>query len=204
MYPLVRLALPGLADKGYPLARVAGLVLLAYLAWLAGSLGVPVTRGLLAGIFALLALAGVGLGILQRGELRAEWQTRRGYFLRVELIALALFAIDLLIRLGNPDLWHLFYGGEKPMDFSFFNAVLKSTVFPPYDPWFAGGYINYYYYGYVLVGMPVKLLGINPAVAYNLVLPALFSMVGLGAFSIGWNLYVAGKRKSVMGGCGSG
>ena len=55
------------------------------------------------------------------------------------------------------------------------------------------GYINYYYYGYVLVGMPVKLLGITPSVAYNLVLPALFSMVGLGAFSIGWNLYVAGQ-----------
>ena len=61
------------------------------------------------------------------------------------------------------------------MDFSYFNAVLKSTTFPPYDPWFAGGYINYYYYGFVLVGMPVKLLGIIPTLAYNLILPTLFA-----------------------------
>jgi hypothetical protein len=36
-----------------------------------------------------------------------------------------------------------------------------------------GGYINYYY-GYVLVGTPVKLLGIVPSISYNLILPTLF------------------------------
>ncbi len=74
------------------------------------------------------------------------------------------------------------------MDFSYFNAVLKSTSFPPYDPWYAGGYINYYYYGFVIVGTPVKLLGITPSVAYNLILPTLFSLVGTAAFSIGYSL----------------
>jgi uncharacterized membrane protein len=102
---------------------------------------------------------------------------------------LLLFLIFLGIRFANPDLWHPWRGGEKPMDLSYFTAVLKSTVFPPYDPWFAGGYINYYYYGFVLVGVPVKLLGIEPAIAYNLILPTLFALTGLGAFSIGWNLF---------------
>lgn len=74
------------------------------------------------------------------------------------------------------------------MDFSYLNAVLKSTTFPPYDPWYAGGYMNYYYYGFVYVGMLVKLLGIVPSFAYNLILPSLFSMVGIGAFSIAYNL----------------
>jgi YYY domain-containing protein len=96
--------------------------------------------------------------------------------------------VFLLVRLGNPDLWHPYKGGEKPMDFSYFNAVLKSTSFPPYDPWFAGGYINYYYWGFVLVGVPVKWLGIIPAVAYNLILPTLFALLALAAFSVGWNL----------------
>ena len=40
----------------------------------------------------------------------------------------------------------------------------------------AGGYLNYYYYGFVFVGALAKLLGIMPAVAYNLILPMLFSM----------------------------
>ena len=75
------------------------------------------------------------------------------------------------------------------MDFSYFNAVLRSSSFPPYDPWFAGGYINYYYYGFVYVGTLVKLLGIVPAFAYNLILPTLISLTAMGAFSIAWNVY---------------
>ena len=106
----------------------------------------------------------------------------------IEGLFLAFFVFDLLIRLGNPDLWHPAKGGERPMDFSYFNAVLKSTSFPPYDPWFAGGYINYYYYGFVLVAMPVKLLGIVPSLAYNFILPTLFAMVAMGAFCVAWNL----------------
>src|SRR5262245_348835 len=74
------------------------------------------------------------------------------------------------------------------MDFSYFNAVLKSTSFPAYDPSFVGVLITYYYYGFVLVATPVKLLGIVPSIAYNFILPTLFAIVGICAFSIGWNL----------------
>ena len=74
------------------------------------------------------------------------------------------------------------------MDFSYLNAVIKSSTYPPYDPWFAGGYINYYYYGFVLLGIPIKLSGIMPSIAYNLALPMLFAMLAMAAFSFGWNL----------------
>ncbi|MFN2303879.1 MAG: DUF2298 domain-containing protein, partial [Anaerolineales bacterium] len=73
-----------------------------------------------------------------------------------------------------------------------------STTFPPYDPWFAGGYINYYYYGFVIVGVPIKLLGIVPAVAYNIVLPIWYSLLILGAFSVGWNLYQGIPRSRAL------
>ncbi|HSL31974.1 MAG TPA: DUF2298 domain-containing protein [Anaerolineales bacterium] len=188
VYPLARLAMPGLADKGYPLSRALGLVLFGYLAWLAGSYNIPYTRTTIAIIFGLLVILGAGLGHYQRADLREEWRTNRRYFLMVEGLFLAFFLLDLVIRLGNPDLWHPAKGGERPMDFSYFNAVIKSTVFPPFDPWFAGGYINYYYYGFVLVGTPVKLLGIVPSIAYNFILPTLFALVGVCAFSLGWNL----------------
>ena len=191
IYPLTRLALPGLADKGYPLSRALGLVLFGYLAWIGGSFGVPYTRLTIALVFGLIVLAGALLAYYQRDELRQEWQTSRNYFLMIEGLFLAFFVMDLIIRIGNPELWHVAKGGERPMDFSYFNAVIKSTVFPPYDPWFAGGYINYYYYGFVLVGTPVKLLGIVPSIAYNFILPTLFAMVGVCAFSLGWNLIQA-------------
>ena len=192
VYPLTRLAMPGLADKGYPLSRALGLVLFGYLAWIAGSVGIPYTRITITSVFVLLMIIGGLLAYYQRAELREEWQNNRKYFLMIEGLFLAFFLIDLIIRIGNPDLWHPAKGGERPMDFSYFNAVLKSTVFPPYDPWFDGGYINYYYYGFVLVGTPVKLLGIVPSIAYNFILPTLFAMVGVCAFSLGWNLLASG------------
>ena len=84
------------------------------------------------------------------------------------------------------------------MDFSYLNAVLKSTTFPPYDPWYEGGYINYYYYGFVIAAVPIKLLGIIPSVAYNIVLPIWYSLLVLGAFSVGWNLYEGIPRSRAL------
>jgi YYY domain-containing protein len=199
-YPLLRMALPGLEDRGYPLARVAGMLLLSYLVWLAGSARIPFAPTTIGVIFLGLALLGAFLAYRQRDELAAELRQKRTYFLVVEGLSLAFFLAFLLVRLGNPDLWHPWKGGEKPMDFSYFNAVLKSTSFPPYDPWYAGGYLNYYYYGFVLVGTLVKFLGIAPSIAYNLILPTLFSLIALGAFSASWNLASrASARRAVAG-----
>jgi uncharacterized membrane protein len=140
-------------------------LLLAVFVWWLGSLGVVVTRMLILSVLIGLVLIGGILAYLQRKTLWPEIQANWRYFLMIEILGLIAFVFFLLVRRGNPDLWHPFKGGEKPMDFSYLNAVIKSTTFPPYDPWFAGGYINYYYYGFVIVGMPIKLLGINPAVA---------------------------------------
>lgn len=188
VYPLVRLALPGLADKGYPLTRIVGLLLLAYLVWMLGSAGIPFSRLTISLVILGITLVSAAAAYGQRKELLHEWRTRRKEFLLIEGLFLAFFVVDLLVRLGNPDLWHAWKGGEKPMDFSYFNAILKSTTFPPYDPWFAGGYLNYYYYGFMVVGVLVKWLGIVPAIAYNLIIPTVFAMIALGAFSLGWNL----------------
>lgn len=193
VYPLVRLTFPGLADHGYPLARIIGLLLWAWLSWLAGSLGLTYSKGTIAGSLGLIAILGIWQGWRQRRELVLELRTRWRYFLMVEMIFLVFFLLDLLIRLGNPDLWHPSKGGERPMEFAYFNAILKSTSFPPYDPWYAGGYINYYYYGYVIVGTPVKFLGIQPSVAFNLILPTLFSCLAVAAFSVGWNILHASQ-----------
>ena len=192
--PLMRPAFRTLGDAGYPLARLAGMLLFAYGAWLVGSAGVPVGRGTLLGVLGTLFLVSGAAAWGQRKALGAWFRQRKGEILRVEFLFLAFFLLDLFIRWMNPDLWHPWKGGEKPMDFAYFNAVLRSSTFPPYDPWFAGGYINYYYWGFVLVGMPVKLLGIRPEVAYNLILPTLFAGVALGAYGVARYLYFFGRQ----------
>jgi YYY domain-containing protein len=197
-YPLIRLALPGLADRGYPLAKLAGLMLLAFFVWILGSLGISFTRPTILWVLLGLLIASLVFIVLQRKDLREELRSNWRYIITVEALALVAFLVFIFIRLGNPDLWHPYKGGEKPMDFSYLNAVLKSTTFPPYDPWFAGGYINYYYYGFVILGVPIKLLGITPSVAYNIVLPIWYSLLVLSAFSIGWNLYTGIPRSRAL------
>ena len=191
VYPILRLALPGLKDRGYPLARIAGLLLLSYIVWLAGSMRIPFTRTTITAALSILVIFGGFLAYRQRHELINVWRSQKRYILIVEGLMLAFFILDLLIRYGNPDLWHPWKGGEKPMDFAYLNAILKSTSFPPYDPWYAGGYLNYYYYGFLLVGVLVKWLGIVPSIAYNLIIPTIFSLIAMGSFSIVWNLISA-------------
>ena len=192
-YPIVRIVFQGLPDRGYPFSRLTGLLLTSYLTWLASSSGAQFNRITIGIVLGTLILMSGFLAYKQRKVLLSEIKTKKRYILTIELLMVALFLVSLLIRLGNPDLWHPWKGGEKPMDLSYFTAVLKSTVFPPYDPWYSGGYINYYYFGFMLVGVPVKFLGIIPGIAYNLILPTLFAITGLGAFSLGWNLFARKK-----------
>jgi len=197
-YPIARLALPGLKQYAYPLGRIVGLVLLAWLAWMGGSVGVPYTRVSISVAVVIIVVAGVSLWMKRRAEFKDDWDSNRRFFVIAEIVFLTFFLIDLLIRLGNSDMWHPSKGGERPMDFSYFNAVLRSTSFPPYDPWFAGGYINYYYYGFVLAGTPVKLLGIVPSIAYNFILPTWFAMVAVGAFVVGYSVVEGQKTESQL------
>ncbi|PKN85658.1 MAG: hypothetical protein CVU46_10355 [Chloroflexi bacterium HGW-Chloroflexi-8] len=198
LFPIVRLMMPGLVDKGYSFSKLIGMLLLALIVWWAGTYNVPITRSFILIIVVVLMGLGILFGIIQKKEIIEDLIKLKRQFLLIEIIGLLLFFIFLVIRIGNPDLWHPAKGGEKPMDFSYLNAVIKSTTFPPYDPWYSGGYINYYYYGFVIVGLWVKLLGIIPSVAYNLILPLLFSIMGVGIYGVGWNLI---KTNTKMNNC---
>ena len=187
--PLVFLALGGLADRGYAFGKALGLLAVGWGAWLVASGRLlpfgPVALGL-----ALLALAcASGLALwARRAAVAAFCRQRWRLLLAEEALFWGAFLAFAWVRAANPDLWHPAMGGEKPMDLAFLNAVAKSTYFPPYDPWFAGGYINYYYFGFVLVASLVRLTGIVPHVAYNLAVPTFFALTAVGAFSVALSL----------------
>jgi YYY domain-containing protein len=200
-FPLLFVALPRLHDRGYGLTRMMGLLLVAYLTWLAASLRVlPNTRGTIVRMALLLALVGGGVGWLNRAELCRFLRRRRRLILVEEGLFALLFLVWIGVRFLQPDLWHPVVGGEKPMNFAYLNAVIKSTWFPPYNPWFSGSTINYYYFGYVIVGALIKLIGTVPAIAYNLAVPLLYALTGVGAFSVAYNLFGGHRRGALLAG----
>ena len=199
VYPFTHLAFPNFRFGGYPFAKLVGLLILALGSWLLSSNGMIYSKETIGMVIQGMILVNVLILFFRRKAIGQDIKENWKSMLMIEGIMLAFFVFFLLIRIGNPDLWHFAKGGEKPMDFSYFNAILKTETFPPYDPWFAGGYINYYYYGFVLVGTLVKFLGIIPSIAYNLILPSLYSMAAIGAFSIGWNLTEGAQETTQKG-----
>jgi len=185
-FPLVFAVMPKMADGGYGVSKLVGLLIVAWFSWAVSSLKMPLWSqgGILLSLFVLAALSAALIRIQLVEFLRDNWK-RLAW---IELITIAAFLLMIAVRLTNPDLWHPYKGGEKPMDFAYLNGVLRSTTFPPIDPWFSGGFINYYYFGYVLLGAPALLLGVVPSFAYNLMIPTVFSLTGLGAFSTAFNI----------------
>lgn len=187
-WPLVAASLPNLPDKGWAVARTAGLLLVSWLAWMAASLGwAPHKPALLWAALALTAVLAWLLPGRRRAAARLAWLAEhRGDVLALEALFAVGFLIFLGIRIGNPDLWHPWYGGEKPMDFAYLNATLRSVSFPPFDPWFSGGKLNYYYYGFVFIGALFELTRVPPWIGYNLAIPSLAAMTGLGCAGVVW------------------
>ncbi|MFW6185536.1 MAG: DUF2298 domain-containing protein [Halobacteriota archaeon] len=90
----------------------------------------------------------------------------RGFLMdkKAEAVFVAAFIYFLFLRSLIPDA----IGAEKLMDVAFMNSVLQATSFPPPDPFFAGGSLNFYYYFGYVVGAGVTLMSfVNPEVGFN-------------------------------------
>lgn len=189
--PLTLAVFRNLPDRGYPLARVLGILLPSFLAWFLGmwqlaSFG----QGLLT--ICLLVLAGLSGLMLWKDRsilrfFREHWQL----VLLYEGIFVVALLFGALLRIYGP------WGGvaiahtEQPMDFALMNGIVQSRSLPPQDPWLSGYPINYYYLGYLQAASLTLLSGLPSAVTFNLNLALLFALAAMGCFSLGYNLTMA-------------
>jgi len=197
--PLAYFVFRSFPDRGYPLSKPLGMVFVSTLTWLLVSSGLVKFHALTV-LLAVMLLAALSMLVVRRSgdeilnHIRAN--IRRIYW--YETLFLLAFIGFLFLRAANPDLWHPWKGGEKPMDFAYLNAVVKSSIVPPYDPWHAGGYLNYYYFGQFMVASLIRFIGIVPSVAYNLAVPMLAAMTVVGAYSIVSNLVELSLRAKLV------
>ncbi|MCX8035086.1 MAG: DUF2298 domain-containing protein [Candidatus Dojkabacteria bacterium] len=93
---------------------------------------------------------------------------------------LLLYYIYLYIRGFHP----ILFGTEKFMDILMLSQAGKTDYFPPTDGWWSIQKVNYYYYGYILFSVPIKIFNIPYEIGYNLILGYIFAFAGVGAFLI--------------------
>ncbi len=170
---------------GYGFTKPLGLLAVVVPLWLVVAWGlVDSSRTLIWSWFGVVVALGAWLGFRRRDGLRSELSRHRRTWVAAEATFVSAFALMVLLRAANPDLWHPFRGGEKPMELAYLTAVSRSTTLPPYDPWFAGGSMNYPYFGYYILSVPIRALEILPEVAFNLGLATYAALAAVVAFTI--------------------
>ena len=158
------------------LGPVFGYLIFVYVAWLSTAIGaLPFSRPI---VLLELALLLVLAWRLRPAESDAT----------ARLVFYGSFLFFLAIRAGNPEV----FWGEKPMDFSFLNALYRTTSLPPPEPWMSGRPINYPYFGHFGVAALGKLTHVAPALAFNLGIATIAALTAAAAFGLG--ALLSGRR----------
>ncbi len=166
------------AGAAWAVARVVGWVAAGWVGWIAGWAGVQRWWWVAAAALAVLAATG------WRQWRSVPWRT----LAEAELVGLAAFAAVAVLRFGAMSV----VGTEKPMDLAILAALLRPGTFPPLDPWLAGSTLPYYYWGFVPWIAPIRVLGLAPDVAFNLLVPTVAAVTAQGAWALARG--VGGRR----------
>lgn len=182
--PLAGMVGDRLADRGYSAARTLGIMLVTFMSWIFSYLLGFNAFTIFISVFALCLIS---MYVYRKQRYFPNKKT----LLSNELIFAAAFFFFLIVRFYIPRI----YMHEKFMDFAFLNALIRTSSFPPADPWFAGGSLDFYYYlGYLSVGVPGKLCAVEPSILFNLAIALIFALCFNLLFGIGYNL-TNGKLK---------
>ena len=195
-----------LPDRGYGVSKALGLLLASYLFWLLGVMGFLRNDGA-SMVFSLTVVAvfsalyyrraGAGAATLDPGNpplslsswLRTHWKL----ILLTEIVFIITFASWVLYRAHVPRI--MTAGGEKFMELAFLNGIQRSETLPPLDPWLSGYAISYYYFGYLMMSILIRLSGVAPSIGFNIGGGLLFALTATGAFSLVYNLVSGAKLR---------
>ena len=152
-----------LPDKGYAFSKALSILLVSFVLLILSSAHIlPNTRWAIILVVFLLAAGSFVLFWRRRSDMREYLVQNRGVIIATEAVFISAFVLYAVVRSYNPEIANT----EKPMDFAFFNAILRTSYFPPSDPWLSGFSINNYYFGHMMMATLTKLTGIRSSVCF--------------------------------------
>ena len=177
--PLAGIVGNRLADRGYSAARTLGIVLVTYMSWIFSYLW-GFNRSTI--LISVLVLCLISISVYRKQRI---FTRKEDPCFQMSSYLLQGSFFSCLYAFIFPEI----YRHEKFMDFAFLNAVMRTSSFPPADPWFAGGSLDFYYYfGYLSVGVPGKLCSVEPSMLFNLAIALTFALSFNLFFGFGYNL----------------
>src|SRR5205807_5972340 len=105
------------------------------------------------------------------------------------------FLIFLGIRSLDPEI----YWGEKPMDFSILNILVRTRTLPSSDPWMAGAPLGYYTFGHEMIVLLTLVTNLSTRFTFNLAFGLLGGTILQGAFALARN-WAGTLRAGIAGG----
>ena len=194
-FPFCYYLFPFLQDRGYCVSKAIGILTLGYFAWiLSVSNLLPSIQPTLIGLALVLVGSSVLFSYKMRKQLRIFIAKHLKMLIVTELVFILILLFWVIYKTYDPAINHT----EQPMDFGFFNAAIRSVYGHPQDPWLAGNSIDYYYFGYWVLGSVAEMIGIVPAVAYNLSIALIAALSAACIFGLGVNLVSFDSNKSSM------
>jgi len=184
-FPILYRIFRNLPDLGYSLSKFMGLFLFSWIVWiLISNSSIDFSFEILIIVLSIFFFISLCFFYFSRSSILFHLRKNYQKILLIEFIFYLMFFVALYVRYLNPDLWHPFRGGEKPMDLAYLNALIRSMDLPPFDPWFSGFTLNYYYFGQYMVSVLIKLSGVPTNIAYNLAIPTFFSYTSILIFGL--------------------
>jgi YYY domain-containing protein len=179
--PLVWALFPRLSDRGFGFARILGVVFATYAMMLALTFH-ALTNSRRAAVLCLapVALASAWVFLRERHDFGRFLREHRRALLQSEMVFAAGFLLFLGIRALNPEI----YWGEKPMDFSILNILVRARSLPASDPWLAGAPLGYYTFGHEMVVFLTLLTNLSTRFTFNLAFGLLGGTILQGAYSL--------------------
>ena len=198
IFPITRRLFHKGVAQGFFFSRVIALFIWGFVYWFLGSIKIiPVDfSGALLTLIGIVALS----FFISKRNIREEFLQSLSEHKNAVLIGEILFFLAFLfmafLKSMYPNLDHT----EKPMEMAFINAILRSTNFPPRDPWLSGYGISYYYFGYVIVSLLIRISGVDAGIGFNLAISLWYGLSALAVYGVVYQLLFDWRKRTQTAG----